>query len=146
MSRFRQKGQPIEVKVWPIVNWVKKKLKTCQKWLGVHSLEVFTANTRSFQIKTLISLRTRSPLQRRHFSYEPIRTEVSGSRSKSLVYSKLSQKKLKTCQKWFGVHYLELFATYTRPFQIKTIISKDSVTLTKETQFIWLNSERRVGQ
>ena len=69
----------------------------------------------------------------------------SDRRKKKLAYSKLI-KNLKTCQKWSGVHSLELFAANTWSFQIKALISKDSLTCAEETHFIWVDSDIRVGQ
>lgn len=41
---------------------------------------------------------------------------------------------------------MELFAANIRSLQITTLISKDSVTLAEEAQFISVDSVRRVGQ
>ena len=97
-----------------------KKLKICQKWFRVHTLEPFSADTRSLQVRTLSPKRLVT-LPRRHTSFEPIRTVGSLIRSKSLTYPKIPQKKLKICPKWFGVHTLEHFAADTRSLQVKTL-------------------------
>ena len=47
----------------------------------------------------------------------PVDSKGLGSRSKSLAYSKISKKKpLKTSEKGFGVHSLELFPAKARSF------------------------------
>ena len=43
-----------EVKVWSILKFIKN-LKNCLRFFGVHSLELFAADTRCFQVKTLSS-------------------------------------------------------------------------------------------
>ena len=53
MSRLRQKGRQVQFNVWPIIKRVKQTdnlLKTV--WWAF--LEHFAANTRLFQVKTLI--------------------------------------------------------------------------------------------
>lgn len=103
----------------------------------VHSLELFATHTRSLQIKTFISKDSVTLAEEGHSSYESIWTEGSASSSKSLAYSKLSKKNLKTCKKWFGVLFFELFPPNTRLLQIKTLISKKNLaTLSEETQVI----------
>ena len=45
----------------------------------------------------------------------------------------------------FEVESLESFAADTRLFQIKTIFCEKLITLPKDAQFIWVDSNRRVG-
>ena len=66
MNRFGQKGQPLEVKAWPAVKGMKN-LKIFEKWLGVQSLELFAADTRSFQVKTLCSKESVTPAEEARF-------------------------------------------------------------------------------
>ena len=73
----------------------------------------------------------------KHSSYDPIRTDGSAIRSKGLTNIKMSQK-------WFRVHYLELFAADTRLFQVKPPFSKKWVAPIEEAQLIWVDSNRWV--
>ena len=66
-------------------------------------------------------------------------SQESASKIKNLVYTKMS-KKIKTCQKCFTVHSLDLLGANTRSFQVKALISKDLLTLARESQFILVNS------
>ena len=66
-------------------------------------------------------LRNWSPFRRRHSSIEPIRTVGSLIRGKSFIYTKFL-KRLKICQKWSGLHSLEIFAADIRSFQVKTLV------------------------
>ena len=91
MSRLGQNGEPAEVNVWPIAIWVEK-LKTIQKWFGVHSLELFAANNRPFQIKKFIHKDSVRFLAEETQLYELTWTEGLVSRNKSLVYSKMSKQ------------------------------------------------------
>ena len=68
-------------------------------------LELFASYTRLLQVKTLLRRKSR-----------PV--ELSG--------------RPKTCKKWFRVHSLQHFADNTRSFQVKTLTSKDSVTLEEQ--------------
>ena len=101
MTRFGQKDRPAEIKVWPIVNWVKKP-ENMSKMIRGALFWMFCSQYWVDLKKRHLSLITRSPLHRRHSSYESIRTEGSASRSKSLVYSKLSQKTWKFIKKDSG--------------------------------------------
>ena len=66
MNRFGQKGRPLEVKVSPVVKGIKN-LKIFEKWLGVQSLELFAANSRSFQVKKIFSKELVTPAEEAHF-------------------------------------------------------------------------------
>ena len=68
-------------------------------------LELFASYTRLLQVKTLLRQKSR-----------PV--EVSG--------------RPKTCKKWFRVQSLQHFADNTRSFQVKTLTSKDSITLEEQ--------------
>ena len=85
----------------------------------------FPVNTRSLQIKTIIS---RSPLQRRHSLYELIRKKRLASRSKSLAYIKLIKKTVSLSKMVRGA----LFGN----FQIITLTFEDVLTLANNAQFI----------
>ena len=61
-----------------------------------------------------------------------------------MAYTKIYQKILKIGQKWFGLHYLDIFTADTRWFLIKTLLSEKLVTPSGEAQFILVNSERIV--
>ena len=52
---------------------------------------------------------------------------------------------MKICQKWIGVHSLELFGANSTPFQVKKLSSKTLVTLLEEAQFISSNLNERVA-
>ena len=54
MKQFRQKGRLEEAKVFPVLKFLKKP-KVCQNWVGVDYLELFSARTRSLQVKKLSS-------------------------------------------------------------------------------------------
>ena len=54
-------------------------------------------------------------------------------------------KKLKICQKCFGVHSLQLFAANTRLFQVKKLLSQKMVTTSDVAQFIRTNSDTSIG-
>ena len=128
---------------------IPQKLKICQKWFLVHLLELFAADTRSFQLKALACKKLVTLSEKGQFiwanSFGPIRTVASVIRIKSLTYTIIPQKKLKICQKWFRVYSLELFPANTRSFQAKTFFSKKLLSLSEEAQFIWANSESRFG-
>ena len=75
-------------------------------------------------------------------------SQGSASKIKNLVYTKMS-KKIKTCQKCFTLHSLDLLGANTRSFQVKTSISKDlefqkTLVPSKEPHFISVGSDRRV--
>ena len=54
LSRFGKQSWSEEVNVWPILKLLKN-LKFVKKWLGMHSLELFAADTRSFKDRKVFS-------------------------------------------------------------------------------------------
>ena len=140
MSLFGRNYWPVDVIVLYIVRWVKK-VQICQKWFRLQSLELFATNVKSLKRKTKDSVTLSEEAQ----LYESIWTEWLTSGSKSFAYSKM-KKKLKTCQKWFWVDFLQLFGANTGLFQLTTFTSKYLFTLAEETQFISDDSVGMVGQ
>ena len=105
------------------------EFKIWQTYFGVHSLERFAADTRSFRRNTAHLSR----FVQKGWSYEvkvwPILKFLA---------------KLKADQKRLGVYFLEIFAADTKSFKVKRFTSKKLVILSEETQFIWADSDRRV--
>ena len=52
LSQFGQKSRSYEIKVWPRLKFLNK-LQNDQKWFGEQFLELFAADTRSFQVNEL---------------------------------------------------------------------------------------------
>lgn len=103
----------------------------------------FWNTTRLLSLKSL-SPRFWSLLQRTHICYESIQKEESASRIKSLVYTKMSKRDKNLSKMLHGALIGSSWSQY-RSFQVKTLISKDLLTLARESQFILVNSNWSVG-
>lgn len=95
MNWFQQKHLPVEEKVWPWVNWEKKKEKlkenkTKKLWNSLRcTLCNFLKLIPNYSKLIHLSLGTCKAFLRSHTSYESIQAEGSTSRSQSVSYSKL---------------------------------------------------------
>ena len=113
------------------------KTENFSKMVGVHSLEHFTPNTKSFQVKKLFSKKMVTLSEEAEFIYvnSCSRFVITVKTFTLSPFHPLNFLTLKICQKWFGVHILQLFPANTRWFQGKTLSSEKLTTVLKETQF-----------
>ena len=122
LNQFQQNNQLQQVKVWPILTFVKKTLNLtkmlrgalfgtfCSQYQIVSSQETFLSNICH-------------PFQRRHSSFEPIWTEELVIRSNSLVCTNNPQK-TKNLSKKVREKLSGTFAGNTRSLKVKKLPSK----------------------
>ena len=145
ISRFRQKGQKVKVKIWLVVMSANRskclayserneKLSNCQKQLRVHPIKHFSGNTRSFEVKKRNSQESVSLKEKIQFTQIYLDRRVA-SRSKLFAHSKMSKKTKKLVKIVQGALF-EDFVANTRSCQVKTRTSKNLITLAEEPQFL----------